>query len=125
MHIEAIAMDQLIDNGGRLFRAIRIQLDPVPSRARFCGKCQERCPIPDAWIDRRNRRSWVAQAGPDSPGFGNRQREVSETEPSLISHRYSFLVAPLKAARQASVRLKDWLLSTALCVMRLIDHDEN
>jgi hypothetical protein len=90
MHIEAIAMDQLIDNGGRLFRAIRIQLDPVPARARFCGNCQKRCPIPDAWIDRRNRRSWVAQAGPDSPGFGNRQREVSETEPSLISHRYSF-----------------------------------
>jgi len=28
MHIEAIAMDQLINNGGRLFRAIRIQLDP-------------------------------------------------------------------------------------------------
>ena len=27
MHIEAIAMDQLINNGGRLFRAIRIQLD--------------------------------------------------------------------------------------------------
>ena len=125
MHIGAIAVDQLIDNGGRLFRAIRIQLDPVAARTRFCGNCQERCPIPDAWIDRRNGRSWVAQAGPDSPGFGNRQREVSETEPSLISHRYSFLVAPLKAARQASLRLKDWLLSTALCVMRLIDHDEN
>jgi len=43
----------------------------------------------------------------------------------LISHRYSFLVVPLKAARQASVRLKDGLLSTALCVMRLIDHDED
>jgi len=96
MHIEAVAVYQLIDNGGRLFRAIRIQLDPVPARTRFCGNCQERCSIPDAWIDRRNRRSWVAQAGPDSPGFGNRQREVSETEPSLISHRYSFLVANFK-----------------------------
>lgn len=66
-------MDQLIDNGGRLFRAIRIQLDPVPARARFCGNCQERCPIPDAWIDRRNRRSWVAQHEQAKPlkGFGS------------------------------------------------------
>src|SRR5438105_40535 len=106
MHIEAVAMNQLIDNGGRLFRAIRIQLDPVPAHARFCGNCQERRPIPDAWIDGRNRRSWVAQAGPDPSGFAKWQREVSETEPSLISHGYSFPVSPLSAARQA-VRLKD------------------
>src|SRR6266487_60831 len=84
MHIEAVSMNQLIDNGDSLFRAIRIQLDPVPARARFCGNCQERCPIPDAWIDRRNRRSWVAQAGPNFPGFAKGQREVSETEPSFL-----------------------------------------
>ena len=29
MHIEAVAMNQLIDNRGRLFRTIRVQLDPV------------------------------------------------------------------------------------------------
>jgi hypothetical protein len=98
MHIEAIAVNQLIDNGGRLFRAIRIQLDPVAARARFCGNRQERCPIPDAWIDRRNRRSWVVEPGPDSPGFAKRQREVSETDPSLISHGCSFPVSPFKAA---------------------------
>src|ERR1019366_1824877 len=83
------------------------------------GKCQERCPIPDAWIDHRNRRSWVAQAGPDSPGFGNRQREVSETEPSLISHGYSFPVSS-QAGPTGRVRLKVGLFSTALSSMRRI-----
>jgi hypothetical protein len=94
MHIETVAMNQLVDNGGRLFRTIRIQLDPVPPRARFCRNCQECCPVPDAWINRRNRRIRIAQAGPDSPGFAKRQREVSEAEPSLISHEYSFPVSP-------------------------------
>jgi hypothetical protein len=37
VHVEAVAMNHLIDNGGGLFRAIRIQLDSVPTRARFSG----------------------------------------------------------------------------------------
>ena len=57
MHVEAVAMNQLIDNSGGLFRAIRIQLDSVPARARFSGNGQERCPVPDAGIDRGERRS--------------------------------------------------------------------
>ena len=37
MHVEAVAMNDLIDNSGGLFRAICIQLDSVPARARFSG----------------------------------------------------------------------------------------
>lgn len=50
MYIETVAMNQLVNNGGRLFRTIRIPLDPVPPRERFGGNCQESCPVPDAWI---------------------------------------------------------------------------
>src|SRR5258708_7312168 len=83
-------MNQLIDNGGGLFRAIRIQLDSVPARARFSRNGQERSPVPDAGIDCGERRSWVAQAGPDSPAFGKRQREESEPEFSLNPHGVPF-----------------------------------
>ena len=37
---------------------------------------------------------WIAQAGPDSPGFGKRQREKSEPELSLNPHGCSFPVSP-------------------------------
>ena len=37
VYVEAVAMNYLIDNSGGLFRAIRIQLDSVPARARFSG----------------------------------------------------------------------------------------
>jgi hypothetical protein len=37
VHVEAVAMNHLIDNSGSLYRAIRIQLDSVPARARFFG----------------------------------------------------------------------------------------
>jgi hypothetical protein len=87
-------MNQLIDNRGGLLRAMRVQLDGVPARAGFSCNCHERCTVPDAGIDRGERRCRVTKAGPDSPGFGKGQREVSETELSLISHEYSFLVAP-------------------------------
>jgi hypothetical protein len=108
MHIEAVAMNQLIDNRGRLFRTIRVQLDPVAARARFCSNCQERCTVPDAWINRLNRRIRMAQVGLDSPGFAKRQREVAETEPSLISHGYSFPVSPGGGSNPTGlVRLKD------------------
>ena len=52
MHLEAVAMDHLIDNSGGLFCPIRIQLDPVSARARLAGNGQERRPVPDAGIDR-------------------------------------------------------------------------
>jgi hypothetical protein len=78
-------MNQLIDRSGRLFLAIRIQLDSVPARARFSRNGQERCPVPDAGIDRGERRSWIAQAGPNAPGFGKRQRKISATGISLIA----------------------------------------
>jgi hypothetical protein len=45
-------MNQLIDNRGGLFHAIRIQLDGVPARARFFRNCQKRRPVADARIDR-------------------------------------------------------------------------
>jgi len=48
-------MNQLIDNGGGLLCAIRIQLDRVPARARFSRNCHERCTVPDAGIDRGER----------------------------------------------------------------------
>ena len=48
-------MNQLIDDRGGLFRAIRIQLDPVPARARFSRNFRKCRPVPDAWIDREER----------------------------------------------------------------------
>ena len=44
-------MNQLVDSSGRLFRAIRIQLDSVPACARFSRNSQERAPVPDAGIE--------------------------------------------------------------------------
>jgi hypothetical protein len=45
-------MNQLIDNCGGLFRAIRIQLDGVSARARFSRNCQKRSRVADAGIYR-------------------------------------------------------------------------
>jgi hypothetical protein len=60
-------MNQVIDDGSGLFGAIRIQLDSVPARARFCRNGQERGPVPDAGIDRGEPRDWISQTGPDTP----------------------------------------------------------
>jgi hypothetical protein len=95
MHLKAVAMDQLIDNGRGLCCTIRIQLDPVSARARLVGNRQERSPVPDAGINRGERRRWVAQTSPDSTRFGKGQREVPEPELSLIPHECTFLVAAL------------------------------
>jgi hypothetical protein len=65
----------------------------VPARARFSRDGQKRLAVPDAGIDRGERRNREAKAGPDSPGFGKRQRKVSEPELSLNSHEL-FLSAP-------------------------------
>jgi len=78
MHLKAVAMDQLIESGRGLFRTIRIQLDPVSARARLVGNCQERRPVPDAGINRGERRRWVAQTSPDSTRLGKGKGEVHE-----------------------------------------------
>jgi hypothetical protein len=72
MYLKAVAMDQLIDSCGRLFRSIGIQLDPVSTSAGFPRDLRQGPSVPDARIDRRARRSGVMQTGPDSTGFGQR-----------------------------------------------------
>jgi hypothetical protein len=53
MHIEATALDHLIDHSGGLLRAIPIQLDPVPARVRIARNLKECGPIADTGVDHR------------------------------------------------------------------------
>jgi hypothetical protein len=89
VHLKAIAMNDLIYNGGGLFRTIRIQVHPVAVRVRFLRDCQESCTVPNAGIDHGEWRSREAKAGPDPSGFIKRQRKVSQPQLSLDPHECS------------------------------------
>jgi hypothetical protein len=72
MNLKAVAMNQLVHDGGRLFRSIPFQLDSISTSGCPSGNLRKGSTVADARINGGIRRSGITQAAPDSAGFVER-----------------------------------------------------